>query len=398
MAFDPGLVTREDAQRRVDRIRAFREELAELERLGVVALDGGQQDRLRRFHEEAVASLASRFDVDSTEAERRLSLGMRVASFLGAIALSAAVYFFFYRFWGSLSTGAQVVVLAAAPLAALAGMELAARKERTLYVAGILGLVAVACFVLDLNVLGAIFNLTPSPGAFLAWAAFAGLLAYAYGLRLLLLAAIAGFTVFFSSQVAGWSLGFDCSYPAEGNDARERHGRMVPRRAYVLLEYDGPAWHRWLEASEAEPDRKDAPSENARVSASRLVSIDVGRDPDELRRLYPDRSRCLIVPAIVAPRWTLLEEGEGEGAGKAVFSGRIQSILVSEVHVPKDLGAPLAAFRAADAAVPRPAGPRDGDRPGPPVPQRRHTPPRYEVLLRYGAHHEPWVAEVRPLP
>jgi len=204
MAAVPRVVTREDAQRRVDRIRAFREELAELEQVGVVALDGEQGERLRRFHEEAVASLAARFDVDSTEAERRLSLGMRVASFLGAIAFSAAVYFFFYRFWGDLSTAAQVVVLAAAPLAALAGMELAARRERTLYVAGILGLVAVACFVLDLNVLGATFNRTPSPGAFLAWSAFAGLLAYAYGLRLLLVAAIAGFTVFFSSQVSSF--------------------------------------------------------------------------------------------------------------------------------------------------------------------------------------------------
>jgi uncharacterized membrane protein len=115
---------------------------------------------------------------------------MRVASLLGAIALSAAAYFFLYRFWGGLPTGFQVAVLAAAPLVAVGAMELAARKERTLYVAGILGLVAVACFVLDLNVLGATFNVEPSPGAFLAWSAFAGLLAYAYGL---------------SSQVAVWT-------------------------------------------------------------------------------------------------------------------------------------------------------------------------------------------------
>jgi uncharacterized membrane protein len=202
VAADQRVVTREDAQRRVDRIRAFREELAELEGLGVVALDAGQGERLRRFHEEAVASLAARFDVDSNEAERRLSLGMRVVSFLGAVALSAAVYFFFYRFWGDLSTIAQVGLLALAPVLGIAGMEVAARRERTLYVAGILGLVAVASFVLDLNVLGASFNLTPSPFAFLAWSAFAFLLAYAYGLRLLLLAGIAGFTVFFSAQVA----------------------------------------------------------------------------------------------------------------------------------------------------------------------------------------------------
>jgi uncharacterized membrane protein len=204
LAGSPQVVTREDAQRRVDRIRAFREELSELEQLGVVALGREQTEGLRRFHEEALASLAARFDVDSTDTERRLSLGMRVASFLGAIALSAAVYFFFYRFWGDLSTATQVVVLAAAPLAALAGMELAARRERTLHVAGILGLVAVACFVLDLNVLGATLNLTPAPGAFLAWSAFAGLLAYAYGLRLLLVVAISGFTVYFSSQVSTW--------------------------------------------------------------------------------------------------------------------------------------------------------------------------------------------------
>jgi hypothetical protein len=194
------------------------------------------------------------------------------------------------------------------------------------------------------------------------------------------------------------SLGFDCSYPAEGKDARERYGRMVPRSAYVVLEYDGPAWRRWLEAREAEPEKKDALPENARVSASRLVPIDVGRDPDDLRRLYPDRTRSLIVPAIVAPRWTLLEEHEGARDGKAVLSGRIQSILVSEVHVPKDLGTSLAALRAADAAVPEPVKARDGERRGPPVPQRRHTPPRYEVRLRYGARREPWVAGVSLLP
>ena len=183
------------------------------------------------------------------------------------------------------------------------------------------------------------------------------------------------------------SLGFDCARWEE--EVRERYGRMVPRRAYVVLEYDGPAWARWLEAREAEPEGKDG--EDARVSASRLVPIDVGLDPGELRRLYPDRSRCLIVPAIVGAGRT--EDGPG---GKVVLGGQILYVLVSEIHVPKDLGALLAALRATDAAVPVP--PRDEGRPGPPVPQHRHAPPRYEVLLRYGVRHEPWVAEVRPLP
>jgi hypothetical protein len=159
------------------------------------------------------------------------------------------------------------------------------------------------------------------------------------------------------------SLGFDCSYPPDGKDARERYGRMVARPAYVVLEYDGAASRPWLE---------DA-------GASRLVPIDVGRDAGELRRLHPDRSRCLVVSAIVAPRWTALDEGEGDRPGKGLLSVGIQTLLIREVHVPKDLGAPLAPLRAAE----------------PPGPRRRHVPPRYEVLLRYGARHEPWVAEVR---
>jgi len=175
------------------------------------------------------------------------------------------------------------------------------------------------------------------------------------------------------------SLGFDCSVPPAAAGARERYGRMAARPAYVVLEHDGAAFRRWLEAAEAQPGVTDAPPGSARASASRLVPIDVGRDAGELRRLYPDRSRDLIVPAIVRPRWTCPDECEGDGAGKAVLSVLIQSLLVREIHVPKGLGAPLEALRAAE----------------PPPPRRRHVPPRYEVRLLFGARHEPWVTEVR---
>jgi hypothetical protein len=53
--------------------------------------------------------------------------------------------------------------------------------------------------------------------------------------------------------------------------------------------------------------------------------------------------------------------GEAPG-GKVVLGGRIQHVLVSEIHVPKTLATP-----------------------------------RYEVRLRYGERLEPWVVEVRPL-
>jgi len=178
------------AQQRADRIRAFREELDELAREGVLSLDPAQNERLLAHHRDLLEGLARRYDVDVSETQRQMSLGMRIASFLGALALSAAVYFFFHRIWGHLGTPSQVVLLVAAPLLSLLGVEAAARRERTLYVASILAILAFACFVLNLNVLGTIFNIIPSHNALLAWGAFAGLLAYGYGLRLALTAAL----------------------------------------------------------------------------------------------------------------------------------------------------------------------------------------------------------------
>jgi uncharacterized membrane protein len=63
-------------------------------------------------------------------------------------------------------------------------------------------MVTVAAFVLDLMALGQIFNITPSPNAFLAWGAFAMMLAYAYRLRWLLAAGLAGLTIWVAATIA----------------------------------------------------------------------------------------------------------------------------------------------------------------------------------------------------
>jgi uncharacterized membrane protein len=143
--------------------------------------------------------------VDTTETLKQVSWGMRIASFLGAIALSAAVFFFFQRIWGSLGTGVQVLILIGAPLLCVAATEYAARRERTLHFASLLALIALVCFVLDLSLLGSTFNVTPTQDALLVWAAFAFLLAYAYGLRLLLVAGILSFMGYLSATVGTWS-------------------------------------------------------------------------------------------------------------------------------------------------------------------------------------------------
>jgi hypothetical protein len=84
----------------------------------------------------------------------------------------------------------QVVVLAAAPLLALAGMESAARRERALYFTGLLGVLATVFFVINLSVLSGLCNAALSPTAMLAWSAFCWILAYTYGLRPFLIGSI----------------------------------------------------------------------------------------------------------------------------------------------------------------------------------------------------------------
>ncbi len=183
-------MTKRQAQERANRIAAFRDELAQLEREGALALTPGQRQDVEKHLSATLAELERRFDIDTTESQKRISWGMRIASTLGGLALCAAVFMFFYRFWGALSTPVQVGILAVAPIGAALLTDFAARRERTLYFASLAAMVAFACFVLDLNMLGSIFNLKPSPQAFLAWGAFALILAYAYRLRLLLAAGL----------------------------------------------------------------------------------------------------------------------------------------------------------------------------------------------------------------
>jgi len=193
-----------EAQRRAEQIRSFNSELALLEQHGVVRLNDEARARIGAYHGRVLEELTGEFDIDVSSAARQMSLGMRAVSFLGALALSAAVFFFFYRFWGLLSTWGQVAILIAAPLILAAGAEFAARREKTLYFTSLISLVAFTAFVLDLSMLGQIFCITPSQNAFLVWGAFALLLAYAYRLKLLLVAGISCLMGYLAATMGTW--------------------------------------------------------------------------------------------------------------------------------------------------------------------------------------------------
>lgn len=189
-----------EAQRRADDIAAFGRERARLENENVLLLDATQREQVDRHHRSLLDQLAREFRVDRTAHEKKLSLGMQIASFLGALALAASVFFLFRQFWGDLGSAVQVGVLIGAALASFAATLLLRTRDASGYFTKLAAMVAFACFALNVYLLGKIFNITPSDKAFLVWAAYALLLAYACEQRLLLGVGILCFTGFISAR------------------------------------------------------------------------------------------------------------------------------------------------------------------------------------------------------
>lgn len=203
-----------DAQRRVNQIRAFRAELAALEAAGVSPLSSEQEAVLASYHDNLLRRLSAQYDVDRSERAGQLSRGMRLLSFFGAAALTAAIYALVARFWGRLDLPLQATVLAAFPLMALVGVELTARRERTLYFASLFALVAYGTFWLAIGELCRLLNIPFTPVWLWAGALFGVALAVPYGFRIILavaLAALAAATVGSVFQAAGivWTQAFE---------------------------------------------------------------------------------------------------------------------------------------------------------------------------------------------
>jgi uncharacterized membrane protein len=196
--------SRTEAQRRADAVRVFREELARLEREGALDLNEAQRAAIALHHDALLAGLARRFDIDRDARSKQLSLGMRVASFVGALALAASVFFLFYQFWGYFSTPLQVIVLVTAAFGTFLAATWVDQRDSTGYFTKLAALVTFACFVLNIVMLGQIFSITPSDKALLPWAAFALLLAYSFDLRLLQAAGILCLIAFISARTGTW--------------------------------------------------------------------------------------------------------------------------------------------------------------------------------------------------
>ncbi len=165
---------------------------------------------------------------------------------------------------------------------------------------------------------------------------------------------------------------------------------VIQRTAFVALELDGDSWTRWLAARE-DRLRKRLPSTEAeallaldRTMRSRLVPVDAGRDAEALRRRFPDRARYLIVPALVRA-----VQG-GADADDLSWRGQIAGVLVSDLHVPRELAPALNSFLPQETEVEVLKRDQRERQLSWPIP----TSPRYRAVVAFGSRNEPWLVGV----
>ncbi|MDN6859285.1 DUF2157 domain-containing protein [Pseudomonas sp. CAN2814] len=221
-------LSHQQAQRRVDDILAFERELGRLQDEGALRLDNAQREGLHQHQQRLLADYRARFDIDRDSQDHRLSLGMRIASFLGALALAASLFFLFYQFWGLFAETAQVVILIAAALGSLLLTLALQQRDASGYFAKLAAMLAFACLVLNVLMIGQIFNITPSDKALLPWAAYALLLAYTCDARLLLATALICLMGYVAARVGTWS-------GAYWLDVGERPENFFPAALLIFL-------------------------------------------------------------------------------------------------------------------------------------------------------------------
>ena len=196
------------AQQRADRITAYRAELAELRRAGLVQMSEAELSSVEQYHTNVLTDLTRRFDVDVSDRGKQLSLGMRVVSLLGSVALAASAFYFFYSIWGLFSVPLQIGILVTAPAVTLVLTGIVARREQGVYFSSMLALLTFVCLIVDTQQLEATFGLTPSVFSPLAWGLLALILAYGYRLRLLLAVGLLSVGFFLAGTFNHWAGGY----------------------------------------------------------------------------------------------------------------------------------------------------------------------------------------------
>ena len=177
---------------RARQILTWRAEQAELEREGVVSTGDAGMATIRQHHDALLAGFAAGGDVDLTREEERLSAGMRLATLLGAAALSVAWAMLASSLWNDLGAGAKLALVWVPALALLPATGLAALREPSGYIANIVGTVGTIAMAVAGFATFDMYEVDSPRIPFLLFGAFGLFLAYRYRLVLPLLVAIVG--------------------------------------------------------------------------------------------------------------------------------------------------------------------------------------------------------------
>ncbi len=198
-------------------------------------------------------------------------------------------------------------------------------------------------------------------------------------------------------------LGFDTSYPLDSKKSWKQYYRQLPKKAFIVLEYEGASWKEWQrivkeeikslqEKLKKEKKKNSISYQKSRIKnliwdlnhKSRLFAIDAGANPFNLREKYPNQSQYLIVPGAIKIQKLNYSEfnSEGKKISKPYISGYIKELSIIDIYVPSDQKAVL---RTLPKRVSKYASKQDEILKGK---------PRYKVQLSLGKRFEPWIQSI----
>jgi len=206
------------------------------------------------------------------------------------------------------------------------------------------------------------------------------------------------------------AVGFDCSRVPDSPAAERNYHKQLPRRAYLVLEFDGSLHQRWKEkqlaryreletatgGSESEKKNREWELKQIKrqlVEESRLFLVDLGKDPRQLRQRYPGTDRYLILPALVKLQIEHATSDQQRLKQKQRLTGYVERILVSRIHLPRDLGVELRRLTSGSGKI-TPYRDEYGW-PYTPADFTKKQPLRYQVDLAVGKRYEPWIRSVQ---
>lgn len=209
------------------------------------------------------------------------------------------------------------------------------------------------------------------------------------------------------------SVGFDCSKIPDNPAAERYYRKQLPRRAYLVLEFEGAAWRSWKDQQEAryrklenttggtDSEQKNRAWELKQIrqrltDESRLFVVEVGKEPQQLRQRYPDTGHYLILPALVRLHLGLVKDDKQQAKLQPKLTGSVERVLVSRIHLPRDLGGELRRLTSGSGKI---APYRDEyGWPYATTDSTKKKPLRYQVDLAVGKRYEPWIRSVQVMP